>query len=107
VTTEALPAPGSRAEVRFYWDSSHFKDIVGDLVLDRVFGASDSRRTVPPDFGVRLNADTIDAALAHLRADQLAYRRTNPEDAMWIQSLVEGGAPGTHDTRAVAVSRRP
>jgi hypothetical protein len=107
VTTEALPAPGSRAEMRFYWDSSHFKDIVGDLVLDRVFGASDSRRTVPPDFGVRLNADTIDAALAHLRADQLAYRRTNPEDAMWIQSLVEGGAPGTHDTRAVAVSRRP
>ena len=34
VTTEALPASGSHAEMEFYWDSSHFKDIVGDFVLD-------------------------------------------------------------------------
>ncbi len=34
VTTETLPASGSHAEMEFYWDSSHFKDIVGDFVLD-------------------------------------------------------------------------
>jgi hypothetical protein len=105
VTTEALPASGSRAEMGFYWDSSHFKDIVGDFVLDRVFGLSDPRRTVPPDFGVRLTVATIEPALARLRADQLAYRRSNPKDAVWIRSLVDGGAPDARDPGAVAVSR--
>jgi hypothetical protein len=104
VTTEALPASGSRAEMKFYWDSSHFKSIVGDFVLDRVFGLSDPQ-TAPPDFGVRLTVATIEPALARLRADQLAYRRSHLEDAVWIRSLVDGGAPDARDQRAVAVSR--
>jgi hypothetical protein len=105
VTTEALPEPGSRAEMGFYWDSSHFKDVVGDLVLDRLFGLSHPRRTVPPDFGFRLTPATIEPALARLRADQLAYRRNNLQDAVWIRSLVEGSAPDPRDPGVVAVSR--
>jgi hypothetical protein len=105
VTSEALPASDSRAEMKFYWDSSHFKDIVGDFVLDRVFGLSAPRPTVPPDFGVRLNGVTIEPALARLRADQLAYRRSNPKDVIWIRSLVNGGVPAAHDNETVAVSR--
>jgi len=102
VTTEALPPSGSRAEMRFYWDSSHFKSIVGDFVLDRVFGLNDGR-TAPPDFGVRLTASTIESALAQVRAEQLAYRRANPEEAAWIRTLVEGDTPGRRDTNTVAV----
>lgn len=105
VTTEALPEPGTRAEMEFYWDSSHFKDIVGDFVLDRLFGRSDPRRAVPPDFGVRLTPATIESALARLRADQLMYRRSNPEDAAWIRSLTNGKAPDPRDAGVVAVSR--
>jgi len=62
VTTEALPEFGSRAEMEFYWDSSHFKDIVGDFVLDRLFGLSHPRRPVPPDFGVRLTLNSPETA---------------------------------------------
>src|SRR5437667_6244927 len=105
VTTEALPEPGSRAEMEFYWGSSHFKDVVGDLVLDRLFGLSHPRRTVPPDFGVRLTPATIEPAFARVRADQLAYRRRNPQDALWIRSLVDGSAPDPRDPGVVAVSR--
>jgi hypothetical protein len=90
VTTEALPKSGSRAEMKFYWDSSHFKDIVGDFVLDRLFGLSGPRRGVPPDFGVRLTPATIELTLAHLRADQVTYRRGHPEDVVWIRSLLDG-----------------
>jgi hypothetical protein len=90
VTTEALPKSGSRAEMKFYWDSSHFKDIVGDFVLDRLFGLSVSRREFPPDFGVRLTPATIELTLAHLRADQVTYRRGHPEDVVWIRSLLDG-----------------
>jgi len=105
VTTEALPEPGSRAEMGFYWDSSHFKDVVGDLVLDRLFGVSHPRRPVPPDFGVRLTPATIEPALARLRAAQLAYRRSNPQDVAWIRSLVDGGPPDPRDPGVAAVIR--
>jgi hypothetical protein len=105
VTTEALPASGSHAEMEFYWDSSHFKDIVGDFVLDRLFGLSHPRREVSPDFGVRLTAATIEPALARLRADQLAYRRSHPQDVAWIRSLVDGSAPDPRDPGVVAVSQ--
>ncbi len=105
VTTEALPESGSHAEMEFYWDSSHFKDIVGDFVLDRLFGPTHPRREVPADFGVRLTPAAIEPALARLRADQLAYRRSNPQDVVWIRSLVDGSAPDPGDPGVVAVSR--
>jgi hypothetical protein len=103
VTTEALPKPDTHAEMRFYWDSSHFKEIVGDFVLDRVFGVNYPQRRVPPDFGVqlKLNPATIEPTLARVRADQLAYRRRNPDDASWIRSLV-----GPHRARPPFPRRR-
>jgi len=106
VTTEALPESGSHAEMEFYWDSSHFKDVVGDLVLDRLFGLSHPRREVPPDFGVRLTPATLEPTLARLRTDQFAYRRSHPEDVEWIRSLVNGIAPHRGDPGVVAF-RRP
>jgi hypothetical protein len=106
VTTEALPEPDTHAEMRFYWDSSHFKEIVGDFVLDRVFGVSHPQRRVPQDFGVQLNPTTIEPTLARLRADQLAYRRRNPDDASWIRSLVGPTASDHPSPGVVAASRR-
>lgn len=88
VTTEALPPPGSRAEMKYYWDSSHFKEIVGDYVLDRLFGASNPRRPVPDDFGVRLTVGTIESALARDRAAQQRYRAAHPEEIRKIKMLV-------------------
>jgi hypothetical protein len=105
VTTEALPASGSHAEMEFYWDSSHFKVIVGDFVLDRLFGLSQSRREIPPDFGVRLTPATIEPALARLRAAQLAYRRSHPQDVACIRSLVDGSPSDPGGPGVVAVSR--
>jgi hypothetical protein len=101
VTTEAIPESGGRAEMEFYWDSSHFKAIAGDFVLDRLFGLSHPRREVPPDFGVRLTAATIESALARLRADQLAYRRSHPEDVGWIRSLVDVDTPQRREPEVV------
>jgi len=105
VTTEALPKPDTRAEMQFYWDSSHFKEIVGDFVLDRVFGVSYSQHRIPQDFGVQLNAATIEPALARVRADQVAYRRRNPDDASWIRSLVGASAPDERNLGVIAASR--
>lgn len=91
ITTESLPKPGSRDEMKYYWDSSHFKEIVGDFVLDRLFGISRQGHFVPDDFGVRLTKDTIESALSCIRLDQAEYRRSHPADIALIRLLVEKG----------------
>jgi hypothetical protein len=89
ITTEPLPKHGSRDEMKYYWDSSHFKEIVGDFVLDRLFGISRPGHPVPADFGIRLTPTTVESALDRIRAGQIAYRRNHPQDIATIRSAVE------------------
>src|SRR5439155_21119217 len=77
--------------------------VVGDFVLDRLFGLSHPRRPVPLDFGVRLTPATVEPALARLRAAQLAYRRSHPQDVAWIRSLVDGRPSNPRGPGVVAV----
>lgn len=85
VTTEPLPPRGSRKAMNHYWDSSHFKANVGDLVLNRLFGVG----AAPTDFGIRLTPDNIDQALADIRAQQNKYRATHSESVALIRGYVE------------------
>lgn len=84
ITTEALPSPGSDKEMRYYWESSHFKAEVGDLVLRRIFQTGD----VPTDFGVRLDKSSINDALARTREQQQRYEASHPQDVAHIQHEV-------------------
>jgi len=99
VTTEPLPAEGTRAEMEYYWDSSHFKENVGDLVLDRIFDVQRPGRAVPADFGVRLTPDTVEPVLAKIRADQAAYRASHASEIAridsWVSATLAGGTPST------------
>jgi hypothetical protein len=76
ITTEPLPAAGSFTEMRYYWDSSHFKEIVGDYVLDRIYHAASLEPQVPADFGVVLNQATLDSVLEQQHKAELKYHRT-------------------------------
>lgn len=88
ITTEALPPVGSQEEMRYYWDSSHFKANVGDLVLDRVFGLTDAARSVPPDFGIFLTTESVEATLVEQRVAQAAYRAHFAEEIAQLRALV-------------------
>lgn len=97
VTTEPLPPEGSKAEMRYYWDSSHFKDRVGDMVLDQIFGSHISPDT-PRDFGVRLTPGNVDAAIASLDAGRKLYEARHPRDMKELENFVsefreENGIP--------------
>jgi hypothetical protein len=100
VTMEPLPSPKG-GEMRGYWDSSHFKEVVGDWVLTRLFGMVDAGSGDPPrDFGVRLTPANVDAALAGIRTAREGYRRRNSEEVRSLELLVarvlrpEPGEPG-------------
>jgi hypothetical protein len=100
ITTEALPARGSRAEMAHYWDSSHFKQNVGDLVLDRIFGVERRDRRLPDDFGVLLTAQTIEPALARIRADRAAYRAAHAAEL----AVIDGWVAESLGTRVTTAS---
>lgn len=89
ITTEPLPSASGTDEMINYWDSSHFKERVGDLVLDRIFGLSHPGRALPPDFGVRINASNLEAHLTGVRERQRHYRITRQADFVALESLVD------------------
>ncbi len=88
LTTEAVPPPGDiQTAMRWYWDSSHYKKELGDLMLDRVFGYHKPGRVVPDDFGVLLTSQNIDSHLQKIRADRQHYRDTHPDDIAEIEEI--------------------
>jgi len=92
-TTEEVPAEDSpENDMRWYWESSHFKKELGDHVLNRVLGYRTTDPVTAPDFGVRLDARNIEAHLAAVRAAQRRWQRTHASDVTEIEEI-------THRTR--------
>lgn len=88
VTTDDLPVPASRREMRFYWDSSHFKEEVGDWVLDRLFSTTCPGHPVPADFGRPLTPQSLEGDLAATREGRDAYERAHPQDLAALRRMI-------------------
>ncbi len=70
-TTEEVPSLGDiKTEMKWYWEASHYKKTLGDLVLDRIFG----ERIIANDFGKLLKSKNIEQQLAKIRTEQQHYR---------------------------------
>jgi len=102
VTTEPLPPAGSRREMQYYWDSSHFKASVGDWVLDRVLDVPAKVRAAPPDFGVQLTARNVEAVLARERLAQAAYRGRSARELAPLREFVRSSLHGASTSVASA-----
>jgi hypothetical protein len=88
ITIERVPRPDQPGNLMsWYWESSHYKKELGDLVLDRVFDYRDPLRRLPDDFGVRLGKPNLEEHLAHMRLRQQEYRRANQADVRDIERL--------------------
>lgn len=94
VTEESLPASGSHDEMRYYWDSSHFKSLVGDYALDQVLNDGSGADPAPNDFGVRLTVHDIESVIAEQRRRQADYRTRFPEDVSALRSLIASALVG-------------
>lgn len=79
ITIEPVPADGDLKPMRWFWETSHYREITGNLVLDRVFGTRDPSRPLPEDFGVRLTAASIDAHLDRSRTKRAQWVAANPD----------------------------
>lgn len=66
-TTEPVPPPGdTQTEMRWYWESGHYKSALGDRMLARIFGSETG-------FGKVLNETNIEQALLEIRRRRAAF----------------------------------
>ena len=80
VTTESLPQASGNAEMHYYWEPSHYRANVGQMIMHAMFGG-DADFAVPDDFGVELTTQTV---VAHQQAQRRArdeYVAAHPVEA--------------------------
>lgn len=83
---EPIPAPGdAETTMRYWWESSHCKDELGGLVLERLYTTPVPTSSL--DFGIELTTSNVDAWIARLRDDRLKWVRENPSDVAFVQQL--------------------
>ncbi len=69
ISTEPFPLPTDKMNgMHFYWEGSHYRKIVGDLVLQRLFAG-----TGPADFGLRVTSANVEQDLSRLQAEKQAW----------------------------------
>jgi hypothetical protein len=88
ITTEPVKTP-----MKNYWDSSHFDERIGHLILKRIF-RNDSG--VPTDFGVLLRKENIDSELLKIRVQRSSYELSSPQRIDNLQKgfqRILGGEP--------------
>ena len=89
-TTEQVPALDDReTKMNWYWETSHYKKEVGDLVLDLVLDHQEPGRAVHPDFGVLLTFENIEQHLQQIRIDRQKWQVFFPEDLKEIMQLAK------------------
>lgn len=68
-STEEVPDQRDKsATMRWFWDSVHFKKVLGDMILRRILTGE------PAGFGVMLTPDNVRQHLADIRAARQVYR---------------------------------
>ncbi|NET05788.1 MAG: hypothetical protein F6K16_14005 [Symploca sp. SIO2B6] len=80
ITTEAISK-----DMENYWDSSHYRKEVGDLVLNRIFDYQKDK--VPTDFGVLLTQENIESNLAKINTQREIWSNNNSDVVEFVESL--------------------
>ncbi len=74
-------------DMHWFWDSQHYKQELGDVVLAKLFGQPTS--SAFDDFGRQLTGSNVEAVLAEIRQRRVAYVTTHIKDVLEIKGIVE------------------
>jgi hypothetical protein len=68
-TSEAVPSPGdTTTQLRWFWETNHFKPALGDLIITRILGGG------PADFGELVTPTTLTGLQAKMQEAQRQLR---------------------------------
>lgn len=82
VTTESPPQRSGQPEMVHYWETSHYRENVGQMILTRMFGADDAR------FGVELTPASLPLHQAEQRAARDRYHQEHPAETAMVRSVL-------------------
>jgi hypothetical protein len=92
ITTTPVPESGV-FNMSYYWESSHYHQEVGDMVLNRMFGIKSAEKPLyPADFGILLSEKNVDSWLKTTRNLREQYRKTHTRDVNEIAELAKKAA---------------
>lgn len=80
ITSEEIPQATGRENMRYYWEQSHYRREVGELILERLFTDTPPDDAGQDDFGVALTGETIEGHLARTRQDRRRYIEEHPRE---------------------------
>lgn len=85
-TTEEVPKEVN-GKMKWYWDSSHYKKELGDIVLDRMFDGNFSGGQKYPNFGEKLTSQNIEKYLQKLRMERIQWQNSHVADVQEIRDF--------------------
>lgn len=89
-TENILPAAKDWRVVEGWWDSSHFRPSIGDIVLKRIFERpGNSFGLGELVFGNSLNSRNIEEHLRIVRERRVTWRQNNSEQANWVDAVTK------------------
>ncbi len=80
ITTEEIPQATGHENMQYYWEHSHYRSEVGQIILEQLFRKD--RRKVADDFGVELTSETIEQHLSDFRKKRSQYITSHPRETI-------------------------
>jgi len=88
ISNEIIPPLGdAETQMKWYWESSHYKKELGDLVLDKIFTYDTPNRKIPSDFGVLINSGNINEHLTGITRQQRKFCCNYHEEVEFLEQL--------------------
>ncbi|MBL0141417.1 MAG: hypothetical protein IPP91_04980 [Betaproteobacteria bacterium] len=97
----ALPR-GSGETLATHWDSSHYREALGNMVAECVVRATPE---APGSFGARLEAATIDEHLGRLREMRAQWQSANPTEHEAVSRIAQSSRPARATIEPSAAAR--
>ena len=78
ITTEEIPQSTGQENMQYYWEHSHYRSEVGQIILEHLFHKD--RMEEADDFGVELTGETIEQHLSDFRKKSSEYIKRHPRE---------------------------
>jgi hypothetical protein len=106
ITEEDVPSDTEiNKRMLYYFDSSHFTPVAGDLVINRIFNLTSPELSLPDDFGVLLSSQNIEAHIADIRLARERYRQSHQADIAEIEVIAREVAKKKHCANDVVIGK--
>ena len=87
-TEEEVPAEGELREMNWYWESSHFKRKLGDIIFRRMFAQHSASAGFSGGFGTLLDLNTVPLTNRKLDEEEKNYSLSHRDEIRHLRKIL-------------------